>query len=111
MARDRRLPHALSAVHPRFDSPYRAEIAVGVVVAVIAAVADVRGAIGFSSFAVLVYYAIANVAAWTLGRKVIPTLGLIGCLVLSVALPTTSALAGLVLVASGACILWMTRRS
>jgi APA family basic amino acid/polyamine antiporter len=111
MARDRRLPHALSAVHPRFDSPYRAEIVVGAVVAVIAAVADVRGAIGFSSFAVLVYYAIANAAAWTLGGKVIPTLGLIGCLVLAGSLPSTSVLAGLVVVAAGASIYWMRRRS
>ena len=37
MARDRHLPHALAAVHPRFGSPHRAEIAVGVVVAVVAA--------------------------------------------------------------------------
>jgi APA family basic amino acid/polyamine antiporter len=32
----------------------------------VAAVVDVRGAIGFSSFAVLLYYAIANASAWTL---------------------------------------------
>ena len=76
MARDRHLPHALATVHPRFASPYRAELVVGVVVAVIAAVADVRGAIGFSAFAVLVYYAIANASAITLGRKVIPVVGL-----------------------------------
>ena len=38
MARDRHLPHALAAVHPRFGSPHRAELAVGVVVAVVAAV-------------------------------------------------------------------------
>ena len=70
MARDRHLPHALAAVHPRFASPHRAELVVGAVVAVIAAVADVRGAIGFSSFAVLVYYAIANASAmyvWAAG--------------------------------------------
>ena len=67
MARDRHLPAGLAAVHPRFAVPHRAEIAVGVVVAVLAAVADVRGVIGFSSFAVLVYYAIANASAWTLG--------------------------------------------
>ena len=30
-------------------------------------VADLRSAIGFSSFAVLTYYGIANAAAWTLG--------------------------------------------
>ncbi len=76
MARDRHLPHALAAVHPRFASPHRAELVVGAVVAVVAAVADVRGAIGFSSFAVLVYYAIANASAMTLGRRVIPAVGL-----------------------------------
>jgi APA family basic amino acid/polyamine antiporter len=102
MARDRHLPTALTAVHPRFDSPYRAEIAVGVVVAVIAAVADVRDAIGFSSFAVLVYYAIANASAYTLGRRTIPVIGLIGCLVLAFALPFTSMLAGTGVVALGA---------
>lgn len=102
MARDRHLPTALTAVHPRFDSPYRAEIAVGVVVAVIAAVADVRDAIGFSSFAVLVYYAIANASAYTLGRRMIPVTGLVGCLVLAFALPFTSVLAGMGVVALGA---------
>lgn len=101
MARDRRLPHALSAVHRRFGSPYRAEIAVGAVIAVIAAVADVRGVIGFSSFAVLVYYAIANASAWTLGARLIPAAGMIGCVVLAFALPPTSVLVGVVVVAMG----------
>jgi basic amino acid/polyamine antiporter, APA family len=52
MARDRYLPHALAAVHPRFKVPHRAELVVGAIVAVLAATADVRGAIGFSSFGV-----------------------------------------------------------
>ena len=73
MARDRHLPAVLAAVHPRFDTPYRAELAVGAVVAVLAGVLDLRGAIGFSSFAVLVYYAIANASAFTLGAKLIPS--------------------------------------
>ena len=60
MARDRHLPGALAAVHPRFQVPHRAELAVGAVVAVLAATVDVRGAIGFSSFGVLAYYAVAN---------------------------------------------------
>lgn len=94
MARDRHLPHALSAVHPRFGTPYRAELAVGAVVAVGAAVLDLRGAIGFSSFAVLVYYAIANASAITLGARMIPIAGLIGCLVLAFTLPLTSVLIG-----------------
>ena len=35
MARDRHLPPALAAVHPRFKVPHRAELAVGAVVAVL----------------------------------------------------------------------------
>jgi APA family basic amino acid/polyamine antiporter len=112
MARDGHLPRALAAVHPRFGSPHRAEVVVGIVVAVVAAVADVRGAIGFSSFAVLLYYAIANASAWTLEpegrrhqdleRKVIPTLGFIGCLLLAFLLPLSSVLIGAGVVVIGA---------
>ncbi|WP_330300687.1 APC family permease [Streptomyces sp. NBC_00503] len=108
MARDRHLPHALAAVHPRNQVPHRAELVVGAVVAVLAATADVRGAIGFSSFGVLAYYAIANAAAWTLtpaeGRpaRIIPVLGLAGCLVLAFALPASSVISGTAVLAAGA---------
>ncbi|MFE9884016.1 APC family permease [Streptomyces scopuliridis] len=108
MARDRHLPHALAAVHPRFQVPHRAELAVGAVVAVLAATADVRGAIGFSSFGVLAYYAVANASAWTLtpaeGRpaRIVPVLGMAGCLGLAFALPTASVLWGAVVLALGA---------
>ena len=73
-------------------------------VAVLAATVDVRGAIGFSSFAVLVYYAIANASAWTLGARVIPAVGLIGCVVLAFALPSTSVIAGVGVVILGAAL-------
>ncbi|KAF5999131.1 APC family permease [Streptomyces sp. WAC00263] len=108
MARDRHLPHALSAVHPRFKVPHRAELVVGAVVAVLAAVADVRGAIGFSSFGVLAYYAVANASAWTLtpaeGRpaRIIPVVGLAGCLILAFALPLASVISGAAVLAVGA---------
>jgi APA family basic amino acid/polyamine antiporter len=108
MARDRHLPHALAAVHPRFAVPHRAEVAVGAVVALVAATADVRAAIGFSSFGVLVYYAIANASAATLTRdegrppRLVPVLGLAGCLTLAFALPPRSAVAGAAVLAVGA---------
>lgn len=108
MARDGHLPSALAVVHPRFAVPHRAEVAVGAVVAVVAAVADVRAAIGFSSFAVLVYYAIANASAWTLdrsaGSRLIPALGIAGCLVLAAFLPMGSVLAGATVLAVGAVV-------
>ncbi|MGW7318860.1 APC family permease [Streptomyces sp. NPDC054865] len=108
MARDRHLPRALSAVHPKCQVPHRAELVVGAVVAVLAASVDVRGAIGFSSFGVLAYYAIANASAWTLspeeGRpaRIIPVVGLAGCLVLAFALPASSVISGATVLATGA---------
>ncbi|MER6106416.1 APC family permease [Streptomyces sp. NPDC001832] len=108
MARDRHLPYVLAAVHPRFKVPHRAEVAVGAVVVVLAATTDVRGAIGFSSFGVLVYYAIANAAAWTLapdeGRppRIVPVAGLAGCLLLAFALPSASVISGTAVIAAGA---------
>ncbi|MEV3992013.1 amino acid permease [Streptomyces sp. NPDC049837] len=111
MARDGHLPRTLAAVHPRFQVPHHAELAVGLVVAVVAATADVRGAIGFSSFGVLVYYAIANASAWTLGSgRVLAVAGLAGCLALAFALPLSSVLAGTAVLAAGA-VMYAVRRS
>jgi APA family basic amino acid/polyamine antiporter len=91
---------------------------VGAVVAVVAATADVRGAIGFSSFGVLVYYAIANVSAWTLSSRpswvspvrVTAGCGLTGCLALAFALPTESVAAGTAVLAVGAVVYAVRRR-
>lgn len=108
MARDRRLPSGLAAVHPRFGVPHRAELLVGVVVAVVAATFDLRAAIGFSSFTVLIYYLIANISAATLtaaeGRPArwVPVVGAVGCVVVAVSLPLGSVLAGLAVLAIGA---------
>jgi APA family basic amino acid/polyamine antiporter len=107
MARDRHLPHALAGVHPRFQVPHRAELLIGVVVAILAATTDLRDAIGFSSFAVLIYYAIANASAFTLGPdegrppRVIPVIGLLGCMVLAFAMPALSVLSGVAVLAIG----------
>jgi APA family basic amino acid/polyamine antiporter len=111
MARDRHLPHQLAAVHPRFGSPHRAEVAVGIAVAVLAATVDLRGAIGFSSFAVLLYYAVANASAWTLGRRLVPAVGLAGCLLLAFSLPLTSVLAGVAVLTVGAAVYAVRRRA
>ena len=115
MARDRHLPAALAAVHPRFRVPHRAELAVGAVVAVAAATVDLRAAIGFSSLGVLLYYAIANASALRLRpaenrpARVIPVVGLVGCLVLAAALPLASVLAGVAVIAVGAAVYTIAR--
>lgn len=113
MARRGELPRALDAVHPLHRTPHRAEVAVAVVVCLVVAVADLRGAIGFSSFAVLLYYALTNTAACTLGHgaraRGLPTLGLVGCLGLAFALPVEAVVGGLALLMAG-MLVWLARR-
>jgi basic amino acid/polyamine antiporter, APA family len=116
MARDRYLPGFLDAVHPKYEVPHRAELAVGAVVVILVATLDLRGAIGFSSFAVLAYYAIANASASTLTAaenrpaRWIPILGLAGCITLAITLPLTSVLAGAGVLIIGA-VVWLIRHS
>jgi APA family basic amino acid/polyamine antiporter len=116
MARDRHLPAVLDAVSERTRVPARAEAAVGVAVAALVLAVDLRGAIGFSSFGVLIYYAITNASALTLRRdegapwRPIPILGLAGCLLLAATLPAPSVLAGLVVFAVGG-IVWLGGRA
>lgn len=110
MARDHHLPRALSRIDER-GVPARAEITVAVVVAVLVVLFDVRAVIGFSSFCVLTYYAIANASAFTLPAgvlgRVIPVLGLLGCLVVAWSLPWRSIAAGVVVLLLGAVAGWV----
>ncbi|MEO6090510.1 MAG: APC family permease, partial [Umezawaea sp.] len=69
MARNRDLPRWLAAVHPRHQVPHHADLALAAVVTLLVLTGDLREVIGFSSFGVLVYYLIANVAAWTQPRE------------------------------------------
>jgi APA family basic amino acid/polyamine antiporter len=114
MARRHELPGWLAAVHPRFAVPHHAELAVAAVVLVVVAVADLREAIGFSSFAVLVYYAIANASAFTLGKderrwpRAFTVAGAGGCLLLAATLPSRSVVIGAGVLAFGA-LWWFLR--
>ncbi|MEV0683797.1 amino acid permease [Nocardia sp. NPDC050378] len=115
MARDGHLPATLAAVHPRYSVPHHAELAVGVVVAVLAATVDLRAAIGFSSFAVLAYYLVANLSAATLSSaenrpaRWVPVVGALGCVVVGFSLPIGSVLAGLAVLGLGAAVYGVRR--
>jgi APA family basic amino acid/polyamine antiporter len=107
MARNRDLPGWLASVHPRHRVPDHAELAVAAVVSVLVLTTDLRGAIGFSSFGVLTYYAIANASAFTQDAahrrwpRALNAFGLVACCVLVVTLPWQSVVAGLAVFAVG----------
>lgn len=107
MARHDDLPRWLSAVHDRHHVPHHADVAIAALVCVLVLTTDLRGAIGFSSFGVLVYYLIANAAAYTQSGqrrqfpRVLQVLGAAGCAILVLTLPLTAVIGGTVIFAVG----------
>lgn len=116
MARNRDLPTWLAAVHPRFKVPHHAEAALAVVVSALVLTLDLRGVIGFSSFGVLVYYAIANASAYTQPAdqrrwpRWLNALGVFGCVALVATLPWASVAAGALMFAIGLAGRWLVLR-
>jgi basic amino acid/polyamine antiporter, APA family len=109
MARHGDLPRGFAHIDPRRSLPLRGELTVAAVIIMLVAAMDLRGAIGFSGVAILTYYAVTNAAALKLGAterhwpRAIAWVGLVGCVVLAIALPvaqfvtaTTVGLVGLI---------------
>jgi APA family basic amino acid/polyamine antiporter len=100
MARHDDLPRWLAAVHERHQVPHHAEVAVAGLVCVLIMLTDLPDAIGFSSFGVLLYYLIANVAAYTQTSdqrrfpRVLQIIGIAGCTTLVLTLPLKAVLGG-----------------
>jgi len=116
MAREGDLPRWLAAVHPRYRVPHHAEVAVAIVVSVLVGVTDLRGAIAFSSFGVLLYYAVANASALTQPPeqrrypRALAWTGLVGCVVLVATLPFGAVAAGTAVFAVGVVLRWWRLR-
>lgn len=118
MAREHDLPHWLSAIHPKHKVPHRAELTLAAIICVVIGIADVRGAIGFSSFGVLIYYLVANLSAYTQIAgdrrypKILQVLGALACVALVATLPPLSIAVGLGVFAIGIGLrAWRIRRS
>src|SRR5579862_224193 len=110
MAGNGDLPKRLACVHPRYRVPDRAELVVGALVVIVVLATDARAAIGASSFAVLVYYGIANAAALTLreGEQRFLTataiVGVAGCALLAAMLPRDAIIVAGAVLAAGATL-------
>jgi APA family basic amino acid/polyamine antiporter len=107
MARERDLPGPLAHVGGRHPVPFAAELAVAAVVILLLLTSDVVTVVGFSSFGVLLYYAVTNAAAYTLKErpghapKWLNAAGLAGCLLLAFTLPPASVLTMAAVLAAG----------
>ena len=86
-----------------------------IIVAVVL-LADLRAAIGFSSFTVLLYYAVTNISAYTLTgqerlySRNLAVPGLLGCLALAFTLPAASVGIGSAVMLAGIPVYLLQRR-
>lgn len=107
MAREGDLPARLARIDDARSTPRAATLAIAAVIVILAATVDIREMIGFSSFGVLLYYAVANIAAarqrGTARRypRILQGVGLLGCGALVVTLPTASVATGAAVVTLG----------
>jgi APA family basic amino acid/polyamine antiporter len=107
MGRQGDLPPLFARLSREGTTPAAAVIAVGIVVAGLAAIGSVETTWAFSAFTVLIYYAITNLAALRLPREQrlfpawIAMAGLAACLLLAFWVPVAIWLAGLALIAVG----------
>lgn len=107
MAREGDLPRGLSYVNQRYKVPLAADILVGCAACLLVVFFDVREAIGFSSFGVLVYYLVANLSAWTQRGddrrypRAVQAVGVVGCVALVASLPWLAIIGGVVMFVIG----------
>ena len=83
-------PRPLASVGARTRAPYRAEIAAAVLAALVVLVGGIGFALGLSAATVMTYYAVAHVASWRRGARLVPLAGLILCGALTGALLLTA---------------------
>lgn len=116
MARRGDLPRFLETVHPRHAVPGRAVLVIGAVAAVVAATGTLRGVASAAAFTILLYYAIANLAAMRMPREaklypdIVPWIGLVSCGVLAFSLASGIILTGLAVLGAGLAGRWAARR-
>jgi APA family basic amino acid/polyamine antiporter len=106
MARNNDIPKLLSSIHSKFKTPYYAVAVTGILMILAIVFTDFTRLVAVSSFAVLLYYSLANLAAIRLSRRknhfsIISAVGLFSCLGLLAFLAIDSWIIGTIGVAAG----------
>lgn len=116
MGRRNDLPSFLNSIHSKTHVPHIGIIITGVLVLLITLLGSFEFVVRAATFTILLYYSITNLAAikQPLGEqlygKYIPVLGLLGCLAMSVSLPFTVIVSGLVLLLVGFVVRFLVKK-
>jgi basic amino acid/polyamine antiporter, APA family len=122
MARNGQLPKAIAKVSSRFGTPYISIFVMGALLTVLVFALDLKQTVAITSFAILSVHLTVNFSAIRLRKKMtstegfrvplyplIPSLGILSCIILMFSLPQESWIVAAVVVAISA-ILYLLRR-
>jgi APA family basic amino acid/polyamine antiporter len=107
MGRRLDLPPVFQAIHARYRIPHFGIIATGIIILLLTVFGTFEFIVRAAAFTILLYYCITNIAALKQPRKeqrygrVIPVLGLMGCLAMAISLPLNVIVTGIVLLVAG----------
>ena len=85
MSHNKQLPSFLSELHPKFKTPYKAEIIIGILMALLALFLKTESVIALTSLGILSYYSLINLAALVMRKQkgefnvnpIVPILGFV----------------------------------
>ena len=116
MGRRNDLPHFFEKIHIKTAVPHIGILFTSVVILAITVLGTFEFVVRAATFTILLYYSITNIAAirqpkpQQLYSKVIPYLGLVGCIAMSVALPLNVIVSGIALLAIGFAVRFLVKR-
>ena len=116
MGRRHDMPVAVARVSKKGRTPEVAVVTVGVLIAILVLIGDIRTTWSFSAFTVLLYYAITNLAAYQLPAdkrrypRILAALGMLACLFLAFWVEPAIWITGSVLIVVGLGWRWLARK-
>lgn len=116
MGRRNDLPPFFERVHQHFRVPHLGIVITGLVIFVLTVVGSFEFILRSASFTILLYYSITNIAALKQPKsqqiysKLVPVLGLAGCIAMSVSLPLQVILSGVGLLLAGFILRFLLHR-
>ena len=116
MGRRNDLPPFFQAIHRKYKVPHIGILVTGAIILLLTIIGNFDFVVRAASFTILLYYSITNIAALKQPRneqiygKIIPVLGLTGCVLMSVSLPLNVIITGVGLLVVGFLLRFLFRK-
>ena len=116
MGRRNDLPPFFQAIHRKYKVPHIGILVTGAIILLLTIIGNFDFVVRAASFTILLYYSITNIAALKQPRneqiygKIIPVLGLTGCVLMSVSLPLNVIITGVGLLLVGFLLRFLFRK-